>query len=206
MKKPWELHPEFTGDRLATVVQIICEARDAAVKSHHPEAGEGQWSLGCRAYERILRSLETKTASLPWLSIVERKNLYFVFAIGNAPLRFYVGDASQLQDKKRRIHQAVELRQLELAYQELSESKPDAVFRLIVEKDLVGRATEVFFVQVETNGAIANPWSIPIGDVGGIVIDFRKQGVQLPPPQIGDTPLPETTELEPAAESVDEED
>ena len=73
------------------VASVIAGCRKQCVELHDPEQGDGNWSLGCRVYERTIYRIErlATQAELGWLGLVERKGLRFVFKIGDAPVRFY---------------------------------------------------------------------------------------------------------------------
>ena len=89
-KKPWDIEPELTEDRLCSLANIIKEVRNKAVSLHDPDKGDGAWSLGCRVYERTINTITDKAETLPWLDFY-RDNLYFIIMIKGVPLRFFKG-------------------------------------------------------------------------------------------------------------------
>src|SRR2546428_5962080 len=50
-KKPWELNPAFTEERLVFLAKQLLEIRAAALALQQPEKGDSSWVLGCRVYE-----------------------------------------------------------------------------------------------------------------------------------------------------------
>jgi hypothetical protein len=206
-RKPWQCHPDLSEERLVLVARVLMEVRADAVRDHMPEKGEGPWSLGCAAYERSLAALEAKSREWPWLGIVTRAGLYFVFSIGTAPVRFYVGDHDENPESRRYRCYESEFRQLELAFEELGEPSPGSVYRIILEKSPNGTAVGAYFAEFEPNGAAATSWLIPTGDaqiVTGTVVDIRKPGVELPAPVVGDRPAVRQENRNPSANAADE--
>ena len=51
--EPWRKYPDLTRDRLSVIATMIRDVRHGCVLLHDPDEGDGPWSLGCRAYERI---------------------------------------------------------------------------------------------------------------------------------------------------------
>lgn len=90
-QKPWEIEPNLQKDCLCQLGHIIRDVRQGVLDLHDPDDGDGPWSLGCRAYERMINILEKFTESLPWLKIIREQSLYFLILIDGVPLRFYKG-------------------------------------------------------------------------------------------------------------------
>ena len=91
--EPWREDPDLTRDRLSVIATIIRDVRHDCVMLHEPDEGDGPWSLGCRAYERIGFVILKVNDNDNWLkTLPEKSALAFSFAIGNVPFRFYRGN------------------------------------------------------------------------------------------------------------------
>ena len=103
---------------------------------HEPDEGDGPWSLGCRAYERICFAIRKASSIYNWLKILnEKSSLAFSFAVGNVPFRFYRGNPeeppSHYQSKSYgEVHHIQLCLELELGGELMS---LDGVLRLAVE-------------------------------------------------------------------------
>jgi hypothetical protein len=91
-KRPWDLEPDLTQDRLIWLARNFAEVRREARTTHEPSKGDGAWGLGTKCYERQCFTLiaAAGTGEQPWLRIID-PSLEFIFAIGSVPARVYRG-------------------------------------------------------------------------------------------------------------------
>ena len=91
--EPWLKYPDLTQTRLTTLASEIRRVRSECVALHTPEDGDGDWSLGCRVYQRTFFAIRELAKIVDWLTInPELKALQFSFSVGSVPLRYYKGD------------------------------------------------------------------------------------------------------------------
>ena len=189
MKKPWQIHPDLLPERLSTVAGLIASVRSVCVDEHRPEAGDGAWGLGCRVYERTIRALANASGGHDWLEVVEWAGLQFVFAIGAVPFKFYRGEHDDTADPRRLRQSHPELYAQQRAFDFVPEPDVEPVLRIVVETNDDGRASSIFLVQLDSEGEPHNPWEIPFTAPVSVALDeFRKEGVELPAPAVGDEP------------------
>jgi len=197
MKKPWQIHPDLTAERLGIVAELLSGVRNQAITEHAPPRGDTNWGLGCRVYERSMFAVEQAVSDHAFLGVVDKQGLHFVFSIGVVPVRFYRGDHEDEADPRRLRRHDPELHAQQVAFDFVPEPKAEAALRLIVETDDAGRATEIFIVQFGEDGKPYNPWSIPFNRTMVAIDEFRKEGVPLQAPTVG--------ELSPSTASEDGE-
>jgi hypothetical protein len=64
----------------------------------------------------------------------------------------------------------------------------EPILRMVVETDSNGQAEEIFLVQLDEEAEPHNPWSIPFQRTTISLNEFRKEGVEIAPPTVGDQP------------------
>jgi hypothetical protein len=190
MKKPWQIHPSLTAERLTIVAEILANVRSDAVLEHRSNKGDTSWGLGCRVYERSLFALDETIDSgkHPWLTLVEKSGLHYVFAIGGVPIRFYHGDHEDPADPRRLRRRQPELYAQQNAFEFVPEPVMEPVLRVVVETDSEGQADSIFLVQLDEEAEVHNPWPIPFQKTAIVLNEFLKAGVELPPPVVGEQP------------------
>src|SRR5262245_41222988 len=91
---PWPDWPTLTLDRLQVVSAIIQDVHAEVAELFDPDAGDGAWDRGCRAYSRRCHRIIAATNHYPWLTIPagSGSGLEFTFAIGGVPIKSYRGE------------------------------------------------------------------------------------------------------------------
>lgn len=182
-KKPWEINPELTKDRLCLLAKIIKEVRNKAVSLYDPSEGDGPWSLGCRIYERTINKIEREAASLTWLKIY-REKLYFVIIINDVSLRFYKGKVDTPTGRTLR-QKFPEAKSEQLMFD--FESQREWFWRIAVDTETDGSVLRTSLAQYDKAGNYRNEWEIPITDPVSIVStvkQIRHEAVDLGKPPI----------------------
>jgi len=114
-RRPWDLHPALTDDRLTACARLLARGRTDALAMADSWAGDDAWSVGCRAYSfsrnRLRRAAEA--GRYPWLGVLDETH-HFVFLIEGVPVRFFRGDADE-PSKRTLRQQESEAQQLALA-------------------------------------------------------------------------------------------
>jgi hypothetical protein len=91
--EPWLKYPDLKQERLVILANEIRRVRSECVEIHAPEDGDGDWSLGCRVYQRTFFAIKKLATTVDWLTInPELQALQFSFSVGVIPLRYYKGD------------------------------------------------------------------------------------------------------------------
>lgn len=180
--QPWISYPSLTVDRLTRVASIMRDARDGAALLHDIEAGDSNWSLGCRVYSRIMAGLRRDTLLTPWLTVLpETHALRFTFTIGAIPVKFYKGVADDVPTKHLNPSFA-ELRQLNLAFK-VDGISPTNLLRIAIEADGSGKTTAVSLVEVEESGEPVRVFQIPL-DAANVLV-MKSKPINLDPPTLG---------------------
>lgn len=185
-RRPWEIFPALTDERLRVPAAIIRDIRADIIQHYEPSKGDMPWSLACFAYPRILKQIETAAGlpEYPWLSIVERDGLAFTFGIGGIPIKFVSGDPEH--PSERALHRR--LVELEAYYEAIGyvddpteDHEPGRVFRLIVTiRDLL--VDRVTLVQLDARGGVHNPYPISLDAVPAIIrLDTKSRAIEVPP-------------------------
>ena len=183
---PWDYHIDLTPERLALVGQLIADGRDKAVELQDIEAGDDNWTLGCRAFQfgrfRILRAVDG--GRYPWLTAIDR-TMQLVFQIGRVPVRIYKGEADE--PTGRTLYQTYgELRQLDFLFDEGDEGR-DLAYRFAVETDFDGGVLAIKFVGLHGDSPVFI-WDVPLdGDksAAGTVGRPATETVELNAPEVG---------------------
>lgn len=180
--EPWHKYPDLTRDHLSVIATIIRDVRHGCVLLHEPKEGDGPWSLGCRAYERICAALRKAAITNNWLrTLPEKSSLGFSFTIGSVPFRFYRGDPDEppfnYQFKSYgEIHHLQLCLALDRGFHEI-----DGVLRLAVETDGSGEVSAVTLVEMDDGGNPRDSHQIPFDEGDGNVVSFETPPVDLPP-------------------------
>lgn len=162
-KRPWELHPALTEERLSACARLLARGRADAVAMADPWAGDDAWSIGCRAYSFSRNRLRqaAEGGRYPWLGVLDETQ-HFVFLIDGVPVRFFRGDAEEPSKRT--------LRQQESEAQQLALSLGDAggaeglMFRLALETGEAGEVTRVVFLALRgEEGRVECFWPVPLG-------------------------------------------
>lgn len=147
-KQPWEFHADLSLDRLQLIALVLTDTRKRTILQHDPAAGDGNWSLGCRIYERSCEMLTRAAHRLwPWLRVVQGP-LQFIFAVGDVPMRFFHGDADS-PDLHRLYPVESEWRQLNMAF---GDARVDLVWRMVVESNETGDMVRVLVIGATPHG------------------------------------------------------
>jgi hypothetical protein len=179
--EPWLYYPSLALERLTFVAGIMRDARDGAVQLHDIEAGDSNWSLGCRVYSRIMSQLRRTTFTAPWLTVLpETQALRFTFTVGAVPLKFYRGEADEVPQKHLQPSYA-ELHQLDLALQS-DEIITTNLLRIAMETDSSGKTSAVTLVEVEESGIPIRVFQIPL-DAANIIV-MKPKPINVEPPML----------------------
>lgn len=175
-------YPSLTLEHLTFVAGVMRAARDGAVQLHDADAGDNNWSLGCRVYSRIMAQLRRESQITPWLTVLpETQALRFTFAVGSVPLKFYKGDADDVPQKFLEPSFA-ELRQLNLAFKTDGFDSTN-LLRIAIEPDASGKTSTVTLVEVEESGQPIRVFQIPLDAAN--VIAMKPKPINLEPPTLG---------------------
>lgn len=181
-KKPWEIHPSLTEEKICHLAKIIKEVRDKTLELYRPEEGDGVWSLGCRIYERTINTIHSESKAINWLDTI-RNGLYFVILIDGVPIRYYKGDVDNPNQRSlNRKHLELEAQQYMFKFYE-----PEWFWRLVVETDENGGILRIVMVQFTESGNFQNLWEIPIHEPVRVVISTAlkyRESVKLDKPPV----------------------
>ena len=162
--QPWNHYTGLTLKRLVCVADIIRTARDGAADDHHPETGEGPWSLGVRCYERTCNALSWATKTHGWLTIVtgsEGGPVHFVMAIGGHAVRFCHGTPEDIP-RRYRERSFPEFEQ-QLALQLDGAPPGNRALRIVIENDASGHPETMCLVEISNDtGNAINACFIPL--------------------------------------------
>lgn len=178
---PWSEFPAFTKERLELVGDALREARRNAVLRYQPEEGENRWSLGCNAYVRQMKAIRDLSALNDWLGVLKEVSaLAFSFSIGPHAVRFYRGDAEDAPSNYLRLsHGELQHVQYPLQFGDNIVNE-ELMFRVAVNTDLDGNASDIYFVKMNDEGVILGSYLIPRMEATN-VIPLQPKPVDLPP-------------------------
>lgn len=181
-KRPWDLHPALTEERLSACARLLARGRADAVSMADPWAGDDAWSIGCRAYSFSRNRLRqaAEGGRYRWLGVLDETH-HFVFMIEGVPVRFFRGDAEE-PSKRALRQQESEAQQLALALGDTGGSG-GLMFRLAVETGEGGEVKRVVFLALRgEQGRVECFWPVPLDheDVSGPA--RRNAAVGLTPP------------------------
>jgi hypothetical protein len=182
---PWEYHLELTQERLVRVAQLLALGRGNAVDRFDPTIGDDNWTLGVCAYNygcfQIARA--AGTPGFEWLGVIDPRK-HFQFSIGGVPMRFWRGDPAE---PTARISVATPFEQLLLDL-EPGVSTAGMLFRIGVTTDVDGTLLGASFVALR-NDQPELVWPLPLAEAEPLIVlldDARPEGLELPPPSVGD--------------------
>jgi hypothetical protein len=179
--EPWLSYPPLTLENLKFVAALMRDVRDGAVLLHDVEAGDSNWGLGCRIYDRIIGRIRRASITTPWLTVLpESQTLRLTFAIGSLPLKIYRGDADEVPGKFL-VRSFAELDQMELAFA-IHGVDSTNLLRIAVEPDASGKTSAVTLVEVEKSGNPLRIFQIPLDTAK--VIEMKPKPITLDPPKL----------------------
>lgn len=160
-KRPWDIVPALTEERLQFLAQRIITIRNEALESYDPQKGDGPWSLGCRVYERTIRQLSQEAVSghVPWLT-VDVDGLYATVKVSGWPLRIYRGEADRPSQNSLRSGQYDLELQPELPG--IANSDKGWFWLIAVETERSGKIKSMVVQQANAKGQTRNAWRVPL--------------------------------------------
>ena len=184
--KPWEVDAALQEERLRLLAELLLEIRAEVARAQERDKGDGNWGLGCRAYERTAFRLAQLSSSgeYPWLRAVNPSSnrLELALSIGGCPVRYPRGDSERPASRQvvRAEHQ----------YRLCPDARDDEgwYWLLVLETDERGNGTRVVVEQVNRVGETRWAWSA--AQVAGVetrgdeVVAVAGEGAELPPPLI----------------------
>ena len=177
---PWGKYPQLSRKHLSVIASLIRDVRHSTVLLHDPEAGDDNWSLGCRCYVRTCHALRNAAHTCDWLTIPSEDGLCFTFAIGSIPFKFYCGRASDPPGNYL-IPSWGELHQQQLSL-DLGWFLPDRILRLAVETDPhTLDVLSVTLVEMDKAANIVETYVIPFDSADVQITSVLPQGIDLPP-------------------------
>ncbi|WNG34419.1 hypothetical protein F0U61_12835 [Archangium violaceum] len=194
---PWDVHPGLTLDRLQIIARLLADIRERVSLHLEPEEGDlhfGMWVAGTMAHARTAYQLTRMVFSgdYSWLSIVDG-SMQFTFAIDRVPVRVFKGDPekpSRSAQKKSPREAMIQLALFEM--KEMGGGDLDWQWRIAVEPEPTGEVFRITLVQVNVTAGVVNVrnlFVIPFRDTARALTDVastRHDGVELPPPPIGE--------------------
>jgi hypothetical protein len=184
--KPWEVDAALQEERLRFVAELLLEIREEVARAQERDKGDGNWGLGCRAYERTAFRLIQLSSSgeYPWLQAVKptSNRLELALSIGGCPVRYLRGDSER--PASRHVVRA------EYQYRLWPEARDDEgwYWLLVLETDERGNGTRVVVEQVNRAGETRWAWLAAqvagAGTQGAEVVSVAGEGAELPPPLI----------------------
>lgn len=153
MKKPSDLLPDLTNERIDFIGRLIARVRIENIESAD-ERDDG-WSLGCRAYKWCCSEIVKLSMTTSWVRVIN-PTLKFIFAIGSVEVSIYKGiSENPNKNISSRAQSHPELRQLSFLP---SHEIPEKLFwAFAVETNVEGLTTNIeFFAMSETGNVIAS--------------------------------------------------
>jgi hypothetical protein len=184
--KPWEVDAALREDRLRFIAELLLEIRGEVAYAQEPDKGDGNWGMGCRAYERTaFRLIQLASGGgYPWLQAVNPTNnrLELALSIGGCPVRYLRGDSERpaLRHVERAEHQ----------YRLWPEARDDEdwYWLLVLETDEHGNGMRVVVEQVNRMGETRWAWvaaeAATVETRSGEDMSIAREGAELPPPVI----------------------
>lgn len=178
---PWTRYPDLTEKRLSALANVIRRVRADCVALHEPENGDGDWSLGCRVYQRTFHAIKTLAATVDWLTInPELRALQFSFSVGSTPLRYYKGDPDDPPSRYLQLSDG-EAHQLQLCIKFDGLPTVDTVLRLAVDVDASRQASVVYLVEIDEFKDVIGKYRIPFMSESVRITPMQAPPVTLPP-------------------------
>jgi hypothetical protein len=179
--KPWLKYPDLTEQRLSIVANEIRRVRSDCVALHKPEDGDGDWSLGCRVYQRTFFAIQQLAKVHPWLTIIpELKALQFSFCVGSVPLRFYKGDPDD-PPSRYLMQSPGEIEQIQLCLSFEGRPTVDTILRLAVDVDVMRQASSISMSEINEFKEVIGKYRIPFEALATNITPMQAPPVNLPP-------------------------
>lgn len=179
--EPWLSYPDLTENRLTALAKEIRRVRSDCVALHMPNDGDGNWSLGCRVYERTFFAIEKMSKTVDWLAInPELKALAFSFSVGSVPLRFYKGDPAD-PPSRYLTHSQGEQLQIQTCFEFEGLPTVDTILRLAVDVDATHCAASVTLVEIDAFKEVTGIYRIPDDAAVTKVTPMQAPPVSMPP-------------------------
>lgn len=169
MTNPSTLHPGLTNDRLQQLAAALVRARRGAFSLHDADAGETNWSLGTRTYERACQEFRVLCEQVEWLKVYEQ-GFYFLLLVDEVPIKFHRTDPEDPSPRTtRELAPESYAKQVVFAFYETAEQRAAATdslgfnWRLYYQDDPETR--EVFRValaRVGQDGKTDQVWDIDL--------------------------------------------
>jgi len=159
--EPWTKYPDLTQSRLIALSNELRRVRSECVTLFSPADGDGDWSLGCRVYERTFFAIKALSKTVNWLDICsELRALQFSFCVGSVPLRFYKGDPDD-PPSRYLAHTPGEEQHIQTCFEFAGLPPVDTVLRLAVEVDAARQASSIVFVEIDSHKDVIGKYRIP---------------------------------------------
>ncbi len=179
--KPWLKYPDLTEQRLDAIANEIRRVRRDCVALHKPEDGDGDWSLGCRVYQRTFFAIQQYSKTNPWLSVLhELKALQFSFCVGSVPLRYYKGDPED-PPSRYLVQSPGEIEQIQLCISFDGRPTVDTILRIAVHVDAMHEASSVSLIEIDEFKEVVGKYKIPFDAQASNVTPMQTPPVSLPP-------------------------
>lgn len=179
--EPWLKYPDLTQTRLTTLASEIRRVRSECVALHTPEDGDGDWSLGCRVYQRTFFAIRELAKIVDWLTInPELKALQFSFSVGSVPLRYYKGDPDD-PPSRYLTHSDGELQHLRLCFDFEGLPSANTILRLAVDVDATRQASSVSLIEIDEFKDVIGKYRIPFDAQTTRVTPMQTPPVNIPP-------------------------
>jgi hypothetical protein len=179
--EPWLKYPDLTQPRLTALANEIRRVRSECVALHKPEDGDGDWSLGCRVYQRTFFAIRELTKAVDWLTInPELKALQFSFSVGSVPLRYYKGDPND-PPSRYLMHSQGELQHIQLCFEFEGLPSADTILRLAVDVDSTRQAASVSLVEIDEYKEVIGTYRIPFDAQSTRLTPMQAPPVNMPP-------------------------
>jgi hypothetical protein len=179
--EPWLKYPDLTQARLTLLANEIRRVRSKCVDLHQPEDGDGDWSLGCRVYQRTFFAIRELSKTVDWLTINhELKALQFSFSIGSVPLRYYKGDADD-PPSRYLTHSHGEELHMQTCFEFEGSPTVDTILRLAVEVDSTRQVASVSLSEIDEYKEVIGMYRIPYDSQVMNIAPMRAPAVDMPP-------------------------
>src|ERR1019366_8752443 len=174
---PRYLYPEFS---MPHDVQLKSAPATCFIHAH-AENGDGPWSLGCRAYERVCFALRSAPNKHDWLGILQQATmLEFGFTIGTIPFRFYRGKPDDPPENYV-IKSFGEVKHLQFCLDIEGLRPVDKILRFAVDVDATREVSSITLVEMDDAANITGTWPIPLDGASSNVSPIQTPAVDLPP-------------------------
>ena len=179
--EPWLKYPDLTQPRLTSLVNEIRRVRNECVALFAPADGDGDWSLGCRIYERTWFAFRELSKTADWLTMnAELKALQFSLCVGSVPLRFYKGDPDD-PPSRYLTHTPGEELYIQTCFEFEGLPTVDTILRLAVEVDATRQAASVSLVEINEYKEVIGKYRIPYDAQAVNVSPIQAPPVNMPP-------------------------